>query len=87
MAPRLGYSKKNWYQQQKLTQDKYNFIENVGRGIEKKTEGKKGGSIAKGYNKYFGTAAGAGLGYILGDLGGSIAGGTVGYALGKRVDQ
>ena len=87
MAPRLGYSKKNWYQQYQNTKDKYNFTENLGKGVEKQTEGKKGGSIAKGYNKYLGAASGAGLGYILGDLGGSIAGGTVGYALGKRADQ
>ena len=87
MAPRLGYSKKNWNQQYQAVQDKMKFVENIGRGVEKKTDAKKGGSIAKGYNKYLGGLAGAGLGYILGDLGGGITGGTVGYALGKRVDQ
>jgi hypothetical protein len=87
MAPRLGYSKKNYYQQYRDVQDKMKFVESLGKGVEKKSEGKKGGSIAKGYNKYLGGAAGAGLGYILGDFGGSIAGGTVGYALGKRADQ
>lgn len=87
MAPRLGYSKKNYYQQYRDVVDKMNFVENLGKGVQKKTEGKKGGSILKGYNKYLGAATGAGLGYILGDVGGSIAGGTVGYALGKRADQ
>ena len=87
MAPRLGYSKKNWNQPQQAVQDKYKFVENLGKGVEKATGKQKGGSIAKGYNKYIGGAAGAGLGYILGDVGGSIAGGTLGYALGKRVDE
>lgn len=87
MAPRLGYSKKNWNEQLADTRNKYKSVESIGQFVEKKTKGKTGGSIKKGYNKYLGSLAGAGLGYILGDVGGSIAGGTVGYALGKRVDQ
>ena len=87
MAPRLGYSKKNLYQQYQSAQDKYKAVENLGQYVEKKTKGYKGGSIAKGYNKYIGAASGAGLGYVLGDVPGSIAGSIVGYAAGKRVDQ
>lgn len=85
MAPRLGYSKKNWGQQMKSTEDKMNTVQNVGQFIEKKTKG-KGKSIAKGYNKYLGAAAGAGLGYIFADVPGSVAGGYFGYHAGKRVD-
>lgn len=87
MAPRLGYSKKNWQQQMEDVTNKYKSVEKVGQFVEKKTKGKTGGSIKKGYNKYLGAAAGAGLGYILGDLGGGLAGGTLGYAVGKRADQ
>lgn len=85
MAPALGYSKKNWGQQLQAAEDKMRTVQHIGQFIEKKTKG-KGKSIAKGYNKYLGAAAGAGLGYIVGDVPGSIVGGAFGYHAGKRVD-
>lgn len=86
MAPYLGYRKKSFQEQVQQAQDKYNAVREIGSFIGKKTDTVKGGSFKQGWNKYIGTAAGAGLGYIVGDVPGSIAGGILGYQAGKKVD-
>ena len=77
--PKLGYRKK-------LHEIRdHQYIDHIQKYILRKTKG-KGASIKKGYNKYIGAAAGAGLGFIVGNVPGSIIGGSFGYHAGKRLD-